>query len=64
MTSHAERTSPCLKICRLAPGARICEGCGRSLREIGGWSAMSDGEREAVLRELPSRLARLRAPGG
>jgi predicted Fe-S protein YdhL (DUF1289 family) len=36
--------------------ANICRGCGRTLKEIAGWGAMSDGERDVVLRELPARI--------
>lgn len=33
----------------------LCRGCRRTLEEIGGWSSMSDAQREAVLAELPKR---------
>jgi uncharacterized protein len=47
--------SPCVKICRL-DDRNICEGCGRSAREIRLWTSYSDNERDAI-------LARLAPPG-
>ncbi len=57
-----EIASPCVKICAIHPGARLCVGCGRTLEEIGGWSAMSDADRAAVMAALPARMARLTDP--
>ncbi len=51
--------SPCLSICAVDGRANACIGCGRTLKEIAGWSRMSDGERDAVLRQLPARIAAL-----
>lgn len=51
--------SPCVKICLIDEPTRQCLGCGRSLREIGGWSRMIDTERDAILKVLPQRLRRL-----
>ena len=49
--------TPCLKICVLEPGSKLCRGCGRTIEEIAGWSAMSDGERRRIMALLPARLA-------
>ncbi|MCM0021525.1 MAG: DUF1289 domain-containing protein [Tagaea sp.] len=43
--------SPCVKVCRL-DGRNICEGCGRSAREIRLWTSYSDEERDAILARL------------
>lgn len=51
--------SPCVKICLIDEPTRQCLGCGRSLREIGGWSRMTDAERDAIMKVLPQRLRRL-----
>jgi uncharacterized protein len=48
--------SPCIKICTWDPESGLCLGCGRTLEEIGGWSAMTDAERRAVMEKLPDRL--------
>lgn len=51
--------SPCIRHCQISPGHGICEGCGRTLAEIGGWLSMTPAERRSVMAELPARLARL-----
>ena len=52
--------SPCVKICVYEAGAGLCRGCGRTLDEIAGWSAMSDAERRRIMEALPARLAKLK----
>lgn len=59
MTYSKPIKSPCLRVCAVDGRANICRGCGRSLKEIAGWGAMSDGERNAVLSELPARIESL-----
>jgi predicted Fe-S protein YdhL (DUF1289 family) len=51
--------SPCIKLCILDAGSGFCEGCGRSIEEIAGWSAFGDDRRRSVMAALPDRLARL-----
>ncbi len=48
--------SPCIKICTYNPETGLCQGCGRTLEEIGAWFSMSDQERRAVMEKLPARL--------
>lgn len=48
--------TPCLKICTLDLKGDMCTGCGRTRREIGGWSAMTPDERRRIMAELPARL--------
>lgn len=50
-------SSPCVKICVIDPARRLCEGCGRTLAEIAGWSRMSEAERLAIMAKLRERLA-------
>ena len=47
--------SPCIKVCQMEPRLGLCLGCRRTLDEIARWGAMSDGERERVIAELPRR---------
>ena len=64
MRDHQPATpleTPCVDICLLDPEAGLCLGCGRSIHEIAGWAAMSDGERRAIMVELPRRMQRLKA---
>jgi predicted Fe-S protein YdhL (DUF1289 family) len=49
--------TPCTKVCTLDPISGLCVGCGRTLDEIGRWTAMSDAERRQLMTELPRRLA-------
>ena len=49
--------SPCIEICTLDARSGLCLGCGRTIDEIGRWTAMSDAERARVMGELPWRLA-------
>lgn len=51
--------SPCTQVCRLDRVTGWCEGCGRTIEEIGGWTAASDAEKHAILARLPARLRRL-----
>jgi uncharacterized protein len=47
--------TPCIKVCQMEPRLGLCLGCRRTLDEIARWGAMSDGERERVIAELPRR---------
>ena len=51
--------SPCVKICTYDPASRLCQGCGRTLEEIGAWFSRTDEERRAVMEKLPARLKAL-----
>jgi predicted Fe-S protein YdhL (DUF1289 family) len=51
--------TPCVRICQIDAAQGICEGCGRTLAEIGGWLSMTPEHRRRVIAELPARLARL-----
>ncbi|MFN4355903.1 DUF1289 domain-containing protein [Parvibaculum sp.] len=51
--------SPCLRVCAVDGRANACRGCGRSLKEIANWGAMSEAERDDVLQLLPARIEAL-----
>ncbi|SEC96704.1 hypothetical protein SAMN05519104_2470 [Rhizobiales bacterium GAS188] len=55
--------TPCVGICLMDPHDGLCTGCARSLDEITRWSAMSDGERRAIMAVLPDRRPRHRKGG-
>jgi predicted Fe-S protein YdhL (DUF1289 family) len=57
-------SSPCKSICVVHPSAPLCIGCGRSLDEIGRWTALSEAERAAIMAQLPARLAKLNSAQG
>ena len=48
--------SPCIKVCAVDGETGLCLGCGRSLKEIGGWMQFDDAGRQAVMNTLPERL--------
>ena len=48
--------TPCISICVIDPERGICAGCGRTVAEIAGWTAMTAGERLRVMALLPDRL--------
>ncbi|SDN27702.1 hypothetical protein SAMN05216196_1018 [Lutimaribacter pacificus] len=54
-----EVESPCVKVCVVHPGERICIGCYRTVDEIARWSRMTSAERRAVIDALPARAPRL-----
>ncbi|MFN3214518.1 MAG: DUF1289 domain-containing protein [Henriciella sp.] len=55
--------SPCIKVCAVDGETSLCLGCGRTLKEIGGWMQFDDAGRDEVISMLPERLDRLRALG-
>lgn len=55
--------TPCRKVCAVDGQTGLCLGCGRTLKEIGGWSGLSHSERAAVMDELDQRMERLKSLG-
>jgi hypothetical protein len=47
--------SPCINICRMDAATGWCEGCQRTLQEIGTWSSLADADKRAVWQALPAR---------
>lgn len=56
-----EIDSPCVQLCVVHPGARICAGCYRTPEEIAAWSQLSDAARAEIKAALPGRAPLLRA---
>ena len=54
--------SPCISLCRMDDESGLCEGCARTLDEIGDWADADDAEKRAILRAVDLRRASL-APG-
>jgi len=57
----AAMETPCEKICIVDQPSGLCRGCGRSLAEIGHWTAYSNAERTRIMAELPKRLEAMNA---
>ena len=53
--------SPCVSLCLMHPSAGWCDGCLRTLPEIGGWSRASDEEKREVWAQIPQRLLQRQA---
>ncbi len=50
--------NPCINICRMDLAGKYCQGCARTLVEIGLWDQMTEAKRAEVTATLPSRLPR------
>lgn len=44
--------TPCVKICRIDPTSKLCDGCGRTGREISNWIYYSDEERAVIMHRI------------
>lgn len=47
--------SPCTGVCRLHPVTRLCEGCMRTVVEIGRWPAADSAERLEIVARMRER---------
>ena len=47
--------SPCIRVCVLDEGGRICTGCFRTLEEIASWGTLDAAAKRRILAELPAR---------
>jgi hypothetical protein len=54
--------TPCVKVCVVDGESGLCLGCYRALSEVAGWARLGDGERAAIMAELPARRRRIQ-PG-
>ena len=44
--------SPCINNCKLNEISNICEGCGRTMKEIIHWTFMTCEERKKIMKRL------------
>jgi len=59
-----EIDSPCVDVCVMHRGAKICLGCFRTADEIRRWSGMGQAERDRIRAELPARAPALQKRRG
>lgn len=52
--------TPCIRLCQIDPRTGWCEGCGRTLDEIAGWSRFDDRDRRRIMTGLAARLSKLK----
>lgn len=55
-------STPCQKVCAVEGQSGLCIGCGRTLREIAAWASLDEPQRQAIMAELPARLAARASP--
>lgn len=53
--------SPCISVCRMSDETTFCEGCWRTLDEIGDWVQRSADDKRAVWMRIGERLLALKA---
>ncbi|MFN8948796.1 MAG: DUF1289 domain-containing protein [Alphaproteobacteria bacterium] len=51
--------SPCVKVCAIDATTGWCLGCGRSMREIAGWSTLPPATRAAIMAMLDDRKSQI-----
>lgn len=49
--------SPCISICRMSDSTAYCEGCWRTLDEVGRWGQCTSEDKRAVWQSIGQRLA-------
>lgn len=49
--------SPCVKVCHIDPRSTLCQGCGRTLKEIQDWLHMPDADKQHTLDLITERRA-------
>ena len=50
--------SPCVSVCVVHPIEGVCEGCLRSLDEIGAWGQMQSAQQREVWQQIKLRTAK------
>ena len=50
-------STPCIKVCAVSGMTSMCIGCGRTLKEIASWGSLDEAQRQAIMAELPTRMA-------
>ena len=50
------KETPCVAICVIDPKAKLCFGCGRTLKEIARWGRMESAERLSIMATLETRM--------
>ena len=55
MIPPASIANPCINICRMDLDRKYCQGCARTLLEIGRWDQMTEAQRAEIIASLPAR---------
>lgn len=54
--------SPCVSVCQMSDATGLCQGCLRTLEEIGQWGNADDAFKRAVWARIEARLAQFEEP--
>lgn len=57
-TVMTRTSTPCIRVCLLDPVTGLCEGCGRTGREIADWYRLAEEERQRIMAGLEARMRR------
>jgi predicted Fe-S protein YdhL (DUF1289 family) len=52
MMNQLSFESPCINNCKLNEITNICEGCGRTIKEIMQWTFMTNEERKEIMKRV------------
>lgn len=52
--------SPCIKICQMDPETGLCEGCFRTMDEIGRWTMYTEEQRKEIRIQIEARKISLK----
>jgi predicted Fe-S protein YdhL (DUF1289 family) len=50
--------SPCMSVCQMDDETALCQGCLRTLDEIGRWGNANDASRRSIWQAIEARVAR------
>lgn len=50
--------SPCINVCTLDHVTGLCQGCARTLQEIGDWTHLDDAGKQVVWNRIAERRSR------
>jgi len=53
--SDPRADSPCIDVCRIDESSGLCEGCLRTIDEIGAWGALDNRAKRDIWKLLPAR---------
>lgn len=59
MNTSATIKSPCILVCSIERESGHCYGCGRTRDEIASWINFTPELRDAIIEDLPGRVAKL-----
>ena len=62
MSQNHPIADPCINICRMDQGGKLCQGCKRTALEIGAWPRMTEPQKAEVLGLIEQRMNALFAP--